>query len=134
MNSGSALCLPRVGPLLVETALGLASYVLQGSLQPHNSLAPSFSLSHSIQIFFHTPKSDRVVSFNMASGELTPDQIAYQMAHAHETKQPMIYGVCALYVVVDSIIVGLRLYARRISKVRLASDDYFIIAALVSNR
>jgi hypothetical protein len=68
----------------------------------------------------------------MASGELTKEQIAYQLAHAHETKQPMVYGVCVLYVVVDTIAVGLRLYARKISKTKLLWDDHLIFASLVS--
>ena len=68
----------------------------------------------------------------MASAVLTPEQIAYQLEHGHETKQPMIYGVCVLYVAVDTIAVGLRVYARRIAKLRLSWDDYFIFAALVS--
>ena len=68
----------------------------------------------------------------MASGTLTEEQIAYQLAHAHESKQNLIYGVCALYVVVDTIFVGLRVYARRISKAQLLWDDHFSFISLVS--
>lgn len=67
----------------------------------------------------------------MASGILTPEQIQYQLEHAYETKQPMIYGVCVLYVVVDTIAVTLRIYVRKSAKIKLSWDDYFILASLV---
>jgi hypothetical protein len=70
----------------------------------------------------------------MASATLTPEQIVYQLAHAHETRQDVVYGVCSLYVAVDTIAVGLRVYARRISKNKLLWDDYLIFFALVSTQ
>lgn len=60
----------------------------------------------------------------MATEDLTPAQVA-------ENYEPLVIGTNVLLGGLALLAVGLRVLARRITKVGLGSDDYTIIASLV---
>ena len=62
---------------------------------------------------------------------LSPAEIQYMEEHIHDNKVPNVIVTIAICLSIAYIAVGLRLYARHITGVRLGGDDYWIIAALV---
>lgn len=67
----------------------------------------------------------------MASPALTIEEFLYQAARGHENKQrPMIIGA-TLLLATSTLVVTLRLWARRIQGLRLAWSDYTILLSLV---
>lgn len=62
---------------------------------------------------------------------LTPEDIAYQQAHFHENKGPMIVDVSIFLIVVTTITVALRFLARFIKSLPLQWDDWLSVAGLV---
>lgn len=66
----------------------------------------------------------------MASS-LSPEDIAYQQAHIHEDRGPMIVDVSILLIVVTTISVALRFLARFIQSLPLQWDDWLSAAGLV---
>lgn len=62
---------------------------------------------------------------------LSPTEIQYMKEHIHDNKVPNVIATIAICLSIAYIAVGLRLYARHITGVRLGGDDYWIIAALV---
>ncbi|KAI9675382.1 MAG: hypothetical protein M1817_001286 [Caeruleum heppii] len=64
----------------------------------------------------------------------TPEQLAsleYQKAHITDNQQPRLRATNIAMGVVATVAVALRLYSRRLVKVKLQSDDYCIIVALL---
>ena len=64
---------------------------------------------------------------------LPPQELAYQQAHIHEDRGPIVIGVCASLFILSTSAVILRVVARRRKKVKLAWDDYSIFLAEVSH-
>lgn len=62
---------------------------------------------------------------------LTPKEMAYQKAHLNETRGPVVIGVTAMLITLDTVFVALRIWARRIRKLGLWWDDWLIIMALI---
>jgi hypothetical protein len=57
--------------------------------------------------------------------------IEYQLKHITDNRAPVIYGVTIALTAVATILVFLRLWARRLKGSRLGLDDYTIIVPLV---
>ncbi|KAI9811260.1 MAG: hypothetical protein M1832_000939 [Thelocarpon impressellum] len=55
----------------------------------------------------------------------------YQIAHKHETRQPLLIALNATLLVLSTVAVGLRLLARRLVKQRWSYDDYNMIFCLL---
>lgn len=62
---------------------------------------------------------------------MSPEEIAYQMAHISDNKQPNIIASVAVLITFCYVAVGLRLWARRKVGARLMADDYWALVALV---
>ena len=62
---------------------------------------------------------------------IPPSELAYQEQHIDQNRGPMTIGVCSMFLVLAFGAVAARLASRRISRVRLGSDDYLILVALV---
>lgn len=61
----------------------------------------------------------------------TDAEVAYQLAHAAETKAPSIIAAVAVLSVLATIAIAMRILVRRQRKSGLKADDYTIISALV---
>ena len=64
---------------------------------------------------------------------MTPEQIAFQMAHINDNRGPMLVGVTCMFLVLTFAAIGARLTARKITKVKLGVDDYCVFIAQVKN-
>ena len=62
---------------------------------------------------------------------LPPAEVAYQEAHIHQDKGPMVIGVSIALIALTSATVVLRFIARWIRQLPWGLDDYFLIPALV---
>ncbi|KAI4099961.1 MAG: hypothetical protein LQ345_007474, partial [Seirophora villosa] len=62
---------------------------------------------------------------------LSPSEILYQQAHAHEDKSPRIIAASAVCLVAAFLAVIFRFVSRRMIKTSLQADDYTTLAALV---
>ena len=65
---------------------------------------------------------------------LSPTEIEYELAHIHDNRSPDIVISAAICISLAIIAVALRLFARRLSKVKILADDYTTICALVSQQ
>ena len=70
-----------------------------------------------------------VVPFTMS---LTPDQLAYQMAHIHQDRGPYLIATTAVLSVLSTAAIYLRFLVRWRTKVGFKTDDYAILMAGVS--
>ena len=59
---------------------------------------------------------------------LPPEIIAYQEAHIHETRTPVLIGVCSVFTGLVLLTLGLRLASRALAGVKLGLDDYLACA------
>ena len=79
--------------------------------------------------------SHTIVQFSIVSqfsmSDLLPGEIAYQEAHSHENRGPIIIGICSTLLVLSTIAIVLRVIARRIRLAKLGADDYLIFLAEV---
>jgi hypothetical protein len=62
---------------------------------------------------------------------LPPEEVAKQMAHISDNKQPNIIASVGILISFCYIAVGLRLWARRKVGAKLMADDYWALIALV---
>ena len=62
---------------------------------------------------------------------LPPGEVAYQSAHIHEDRGPLIIGVSVTLITLTTVTVALRFIARWIRQLPWGLDDYFMIPALV---
>jgi hypothetical protein len=62
---------------------------------------------------------------------LSPEEIAKEMAHISDNKQPNIIASVAVLIFFCYVAVGLRLWARRKVGAKLMADDYWALIALV---
>jgi len=58
---------------------------------------------------------------------LTPAEISYQQAHIHQNKGPVLIGVASMFIVLCTLAVIGRVYARVLLKAKFAADDYFTL-------
>ena len=63
---------------------------------------------------------------------LSAADILYMEQHVQDDRSPQLIIPAIICLVVTYLAVVLRFYARYISKVRYGTDDWFILAALVS--
>jgi hypothetical protein len=62
---------------------------------------------------------------------LTSDQIAYQKAHISENRGPVLVGVEIILIALCSLVLSACAFARRMTGVKLAVNDYLALAAHV---
>lgn len=62
------------------------------------------------------------------------EEIEYQQLHYHDDKAPGLIAGSILLITLATIMVVLRLVARRKTAQLLQADDYSIVVALVTNR
>ncbi|KAI9782772.1 MAG: hypothetical protein M1816_001724 [Peltula sp. TS41687] len=67
----------------------------------------------------------------MESIHISTDDIKYQLGHFNEDRRQVVRAVDVTLAVLTTIAVISRLWARKITKVKLKEDDYTIIAALI---
>lgn len=67
------------------------------------------------------------------SGLLSPEDIAYQVAHIHEDKRASTIAVVAILSIVSTIAVVLKVAIQWRTRAGLKADDYTIILALVKS-
>lgn len=64
----------------------------------------------------------------------TPEELAYQEAHAHESRAALVNTIQIMMMVVSLVVVVGRLIARKLSTQPFKADDYTIILSLVRDR
>ena len=62
---------------------------------------------------------------------LSPQQIAYEAAHIHESRAPALLVPLIIFELIALACVVGRVWARRRSRTPLGLDDYLIVAAMV---
>lgn len=78
------------------------------------------------------PGSCLTYAVQFLSMAISPEQVAYQRAHIHESKTSGLIGSTAALTAVATVLVFARFVARRHAKLGLKADDYLILLALVS--
>lgn len=58
-------------------------------------------------------------------------QLQYEVAHEADTKLPWIVGIATTCMLMAFVALGLRLWARRLSRSRLGADDWCLIVGVV---
>lgn len=67
----------------------------------------------------------------MESINISTEDIKYQIEHYNEDMRHVIWAVAATLAVLTTLAVIARLWARKITKMKLGADDYTLLAALV---
>lgn len=79
------------------------------------------------------PRPSLMSTSTLTATGFTAAQLAYQIKHQDEDRSKVIVITTTLMIVLSVISVVLRLYSRRLAKLRLRVDDYSIIVALVND-
>ena len=85
-----------------------------------------------VEVFIVSRTVFKLLRVFIMSGFIPPEDLAYQRAHIHEERKPVIIAVCVALLVLGMLTVILRIVARGIRKVEFAADDYLIFLAQVS--
>lgn len=63
---------------------------------------------------------------------LSPAELASDEAYIRQTRGPVVIGVTTMLIVLTSVAVAARVAARRMTRAKIATDDFLVFAAQVS--